>query len=50
MLRYLQMKLHVEIYPSNVSFLDLAAFSHKKVLWKYAYNLQENTHAESWFP
>ena len=23
--------------------------SYKKVLWKYAANLQENTHAELWF-
>ena len=28
------MKLHVEIYPSNVSFLDLAAFP-DNVLTKY---------------
>ena len=27
----------------------LQSCSYKKVFWKYAANLQENTHAEVWF-
>ena len=39
------------IYTSNMkgSNLALQRFSYEKVFWKYALDLQENTHAEMQF-
>ena len=40
-------------YSNDTIFLKLEAAlqrcSYKKMFWKYAANLQENTHAEVWF-
>ena len=42
------------ISESGIDWITLAETtvqrcSHKKMFWKYAANLQENTHAEVWF-
>ena len=44
------MKKQLQLMSFKTTEVAVQRCSQEKVFWKYAANLQENTHAEVWFP